>query len=1122
MAMLGAECSACCSRCGCVHGKLPYTMTVTLAGLENKTHGNYCDLSITSCYGGGAAGVATAPGGCNGNADTICGTTATLAGGKCDTETTYSASNRGPLSGVLLTESGSGYAKIGRVAPTLKATASPGIDAEFTVSMTQSKDSCGLDYWAVSSISVTGGVGYVNGAVLISALAGDTTALPASATIQTDQGEPTLTASVSGGTGAAFNIYYWQTGIYPSTWGVSGVSVASGGTGYANGEVVSFALGTGDTQDTEAIATVSVVDGSIESVSVSDPGRYYKEGVPTYVYVSDGGKYWREDADATPYAAEITVKHCGGGLGAKISATVDTSLAGGRFGEITALTVDDGGTDYLAWKWIDTCRSEMNGIPFVLRATNPIKLVTLSLESCYGSGATASVVPVGPRTEPGVCVKGGGRHGTITPTVTKETDDDGFEYWTISSVSASGGYGYTNNEAATVTFKPAATSQVAPTVTLQATGVTAEDPPNAKNDGVLTGATVVNGGKFYVQHEYDGTPGPIKKVQIDSAGSNYARLGRQEPTLAFSGSGSGATFTPAFKSQKDKCDLDYWLIESVSVTGGGGSGYVDGEQLAITLATANDKSDAAGQARVYTREIPTVTAKTASVSGSGASFSVTLTKSDDVPRTWAVSGVTLTGGGSGYSGSVPVAFTVGGSGTKVSNATATATADNTGAIASVTLGSGGSYYLDSGKAVETKTTAGGHYYRENKSLAPYVADVTVTVNQTLPSAGSGATITATVEGSTGSDKFGQITKLTVTEGGSDYQILGGPLDCTYYGPCGIGLEFRGNGKPAELTFGDAVFRTDQVLGDCNTLPTSASVLHSIGEGSVTLAAGGAWDNKVACPCRKDTICTPCVSASPCKQNTCPPCTGECNACNKCASGCTCDGGNCVACCGPCDEENPCPEGCFCVDGACNSSPCSGPCPDGTGCAPGCVCEDGQCVQACPGCAPWQTVTVWIESDLPESPLTGEYTLNLTYVDPNCSGAMVWSYDGSSSEMIDCAPYWRGYGMVEVGTGVQVSLSLQPGYGGAFINASGRYPNLLGEAYHHRLCCVNSNYACFEANANVLQVIWDPLPAHPLPDGYNAPADWFCDGVEFDTGEKNMSVWGPYEGVTHYARFRASG
>ena len=118
MAMLGAECSACCNRCGCAHGKLPYTMTVTLASLANKTHGNYCDLSISSCYGGGAAGVAAAPGGCDGEEDSACAVIGST-GGKCDATPTYDPSDRGPLSGTVLTESGSGYAKIGRVAPTI-------------------------------------------------------------------------------------------------------------------------------------------------------------------------------------------------------------------------------------------------------------------------------------------------------------------------------------------------------------------------------------------------------------------------------------------------------------------------------------------------------------------------------------------------------------------------------------------------------------------------------------------------------------------------------------------------------------------------------------------------------------------------------------------------------------------------------------------------------------------------------------------------------------------------------------------------------------------------------------------------------------------------------------------
>jgi hypothetical protein len=1391
-------------------------MTVTFSGLANKTHGNYCDLSISSCYGGGAAGVATAPGGCDGEEDSACAVVGST-GGKCDATPTYDPSDRGPLSGVLLTESGSGYARIGRVAPTITLSAETGIGATLTPTLAQIKDcqDCEVHYWAVQSISVSKGDGYENTtAITFATKQGDTTASAAAAVLLAPRGKPTVTAEPQGGKdgklslttaqvgwgvgsigvsgggsnytyGAAISVTlaaddvavkplsaiakttlvaptlslsvagpgsgatltptlqqqsypdgkpYWtvsaisvsaagsgykagatvsvnvtdgkqdtdgafsgsvsslsgtgvaavsicdggkfhkETGqiasvfvaepgdyyhknktglptaptltasaaggssaglsvtLKASAWGVDAITVDSGGTEYRYGGKISFAGGdyvtevtpsvatlrttlaeptislsvcdrsgsgaiitptlsattdedgraywylssakitaaginylagdvltasvlVGETMtkssfsasvgtanaDTGAIQSITIADGGkyfldtgvIASASITDYGRYYRRGVPSSVVLSASGKYYREDKTATSYTSPITVTPCGGSKDsttASLSASVDDNAASATFGHITGLTVDNGGTDYLAWKWIDTCRSEWNDVPFVLRATNPIKLVTLSLESCYGSGAVVSVTPLGPRTEPELCIKGSGTDGTITPTVTKKTDDDGLEYWTISSVSASGGYGYTNDEAATVTFKPAATVDVAPSVTLQATGVTEEDPADATNDGVLTGATVVEGGKFYIQHEYDGTAGPIKKVSLDTKGSGYALLGRQQPTLTLEPQddslGVGAVFTPTFEKLQDGCGIDYWQIKSATATAGscfgvsnrtvptvtpllaggvgatvtfdlnnltdkcggdywefdsitvkGGYNYTNNSKVTVLLGGSTVEEAALGATLFTKRAEPTLSANSGSLSfdvtyanagtewsvaslaaqalppcagytfgqsitlapgngdvtqeqgvayiktvvdkpilvasagsGSGAAFTVSLAQQGDAyyGSVWAVSGITATTGGSGYTVGSPVSVTLTRGQAAVGSAFAASVSavGSAGEVQSVAVANGGKFFWDTRKFSSAHVSAGGkyykegvtdyvtianggnyytppvadetvkitpttandkqiaaalitiqankngtikgltvvdrgHYYRENKALTPYVADVTVTINQTLPSAGSNAKITATVESDTNSGKFGQIKKLTIDNGGSGYQILGGPLDCTYYGPCGIGLEFRGKGKAADLTLDDAVFRTNQVLDDCNKLPTSASVLHGIGEGSVTIAAGGAWDDKVTCPC--NASCTPCEAASPCKADECPPCTGKCDSCNPCQPGCGCEAGNCVACCGPCDEENPCPEGCSCCDGECVAETCCGPCDEENPCPEGCSCVNGECV-----------------------------------------------------------------------------------------------------------------------------------------------------------------------------------
>lgn len=838
--MLSSSCS-CCGKCGCQCGKLPYTMTVDLAGLKNKTHGNYCDLSFSSNFGASAAGVATSPGGCNGDSDSECGKIATLAGGKCDTETTFESSDRGPLTGVLLTEGGSCYARLGRVAPTLKADAAGGQDATFVVNTTKVAEAgTGFEFFEVSTITV------------------------------------------------------------------------SGGTDYTDGEAVTIRHSPGDTILTQATAKLVAT-----------------KGVPSAVTVTTKGKYFREDEEAPPYVAKVEVTACGGGTDATIAATVDSKVGSPSFGKITGLKVTDGGSDYLAWSWINTARVSLSGESIVLRASAPEKLTQLHAEACYGTGFCGEIVPTGKREAPCITLTGNGT-GTLSASLTQETDDDGLPYWKVGSASASGGKDYADTSPGTITLGAGTTREVSPEITLNASG------------GVLSGASIDEAGKVYIQYDYDGGLTEVKKVAVLAAGSGYAKLGREEPTLKFSGSGTGATFTPTLEAQKDSCDLDYWEITSVKASGG--TKYTDGAPLTITLATSDDKSEEAGKVTLYTREEPTVTANAVSGEGSGASFSVTLTKSDDLPRTWGVSKLAITSGGSGYKGSVAIEFKAEGDADTISDAVATAAANDSGVIASVSLQAAGSYYLDQGVAIETETTDGGFYYRENKALPPYVASVSIFIDQAAGSDGSGAVITPTIESDTSSGKFGTITKLKITEAGSGYTLFGGSTDCTYTGPCSLALKFPGREKAPEVTLNDAVFRSSEAVGDCNALPEGATVLHSIGEGSVSLERGGVlntiggqYNIQATVPFSSCPTSSKCVeSFSECGT----PCTGPCDGCNPCAPGCACQGGECVPCCGPCEDSEDCAPGCVCVDGECEENPCDGPvipefcsqCPlDETGC-----------------------------------------------------------------------------------------------------------------------------------------------------------------------------------------------
>ena len=448
--MLGSSCSPCCNACdACTQGSMPDTVTVTFNGFTDKTPGpDLITLAFSSCFGGGASARVTAPGG--------------------DPDT-----DKGPITGVTLTNGGSGYAKLGRVAPTLTISGGTGTGATFTPTLTSTNDACGIPTWKLSSVSVKDGSGYIDGESLtITVAEGDTEAQTATAVVNTTRTQPTLSASIGGGTGATFTVTTSENFGTPTTWGVASVAVTNGGSGYLDGgamtfsgggdlvvaeeaqayivtvrsepsligsvsssgngasitptlteytgwdgrpywSVTGFAIANGGTgyaeNDPVEVAVsdgtaspwawfsayVSSVDqdGAILAITIDYGGEYWKDtgviqsvevwyggayfdddGVPTGVTVTGGGQYYREDASEPPYVAEVTVSVASqampsNGTGATFTATVDESPDSPDFGKITSIAVANGGTGYLAWKWINSkcCGDYYNGMAIVLQ-----------------------------------------------------------------------------------------------------------------------------------------------------------------------------------------------------------------------------------------------------------------------------------------------------------------------------------------------------------------------------------------------------------------------------------------------------------------------------------------------------------------------------------------------------------------------------------------------------------------------------------------------------------------------------------------------------------------------------------------------------------------------------------
>ena len=138
----GSVCGRCCECADCDAGMLPDTVTVAISGYDDEyVQGpDLAFLSFTSNYGSGAEGKVTAPSG-------------------------DPATDKGPISAVSVTSGGSGYAVLGRVAPTLTISDpyyGGGTGATFTPTLANTKNANGYDLWSLASVAASGGTGYAD------------------------------------------------------------------------------------------------------------------------------------------------------------------------------------------------------------------------------------------------------------------------------------------------------------------------------------------------------------------------------------------------------------------------------------------------------------------------------------------------------------------------------------------------------------------------------------------------------------------------------------------------------------------------------------------------------------------------------------------------------------------------------------------------------------------------------------------------------------------------------------------------------------------------------------------------------------------------------------------------
>lgn len=217
-----------CSKCE--QGELPDTLTVTLDGFEDQGPGPpLIGLTCTSNYGAGASGVVTAPGGKHGV-------------------------DEGPITEAKVTKVGSGYAKIGRVAPTLTISGGSGTGATFTPTLASQNDANGIPTWSLESVAASGGADYENGDQLtITSAQGDTQEIQATATLFLDRSKPDITLQGTATTSVAVD------DNINGEWSVVSVAVTNGGSGYTEGDSLTFDRAADDVQVSAASAVARVV-----------------------------------------------------------------------------------------------------------------------------------------------------------------------------------------------------------------------------------------------------------------------------------------------------------------------------------------------------------------------------------------------------------------------------------------------------------------------------------------------------------------------------------------------------------------------------------------------------------------------------------------------------------------------------------------------------------------------------------------------------------------------------------------------------------------------------------------------------------------------------------------------
>jgi hypothetical protein len=798
-------CQPCCKSSPdpcCQTGELPDTVTVTFEGPQGtKVEGpNLLGLAFSACYGSGAEGTATAPGG--------------------DIDSDFQPLTKGPISAVALTKAGSGYAKLGRQAPTLTLANSNTQPATVSISLSQQQDACGVHHWVVSALSVTsGGYGYTDGDTLtLTAANGDTVEQAVAGTITTTTAQPTLAASASPGSGATFTVSLQANGTTPETWGVSSIGVSGTTSGYPDGTALSFS-GSGVIEQSAGYAVIRT-------------GRV----APTIA---------------------VSVYSYSEGAGAQITPTLTktTDYENRDVWTVSALTIDDGGSGYSAGDYIYA--TVVDG------QENYFASLYANVDSVDEDGAITAV-----------SIYSGGEYfksNGIIQSVEVTTPGEYYIGGVLQSVSITNGGRYYRSNASLPPYVANVSVGVVQGWPGNGSGavITATVNSNTASAdfGKIQSVQLSNGGTNYFGFRWIYTC-DCDFVYGEPPGTNYSVVAyRNAPWDYFNRPGDYCSFT-GFRCWSGSTAPSFGLIalqitspmqrESFEPFVSSPFPYVvapagkPGVHNGPSTGFAQDLNSLVRHGLGFPFALPgrvQITPDKLYPGGHDVSCAMVQRMAPDGVRPyWEVTSVTVTGGITGLANGDAVTLLV----AEYENGPEEMEFDDLSGYGENDAGplparrvARGSAVVDANGILTgvTLTDRGVFYLRKHSTEVPaLVSPVTATIFQALPSQGSGAEFTVTVNADTASFGFGGIT-LNLVSGGDGYlgNTSGGEL---------VTVQYNGPDSPPTVTIfcptfidkngvvyegGGKAYTADKLVPDCSDMSFDAY----FGSSKISVAPGGA-------------------------------------------------------------------------------------------------------------------------------------------------------------------------------------------------------------------------------------------------------------------------------------------